>query len=59
MPALASLLCGFIFGLGLVISQMVSPTKVLAFLDFFGIPTGTWDPSLKCAGRRRPPSTGR
>ena len=46
MPALASLACGFIFGLGLVISQMVSPAKVLAFLDFFGIPNGTWDPSL-------------
>jgi uncharacterized protein len=46
MPVLASLLCGFIFGLGLVISQMVSPAKVLAFLDFFGIPNGAWDPSL-------------
>ncbi len=46
MPALASLVCGFIFGLGLVISQMVSPTKVLGFLDVFGIPSGTWDPSL-------------
>jgi uncharacterized protein len=46
MPALASLLCGFVFGLGLVISQMVSPTKVLGFLDVFGIPSGTWDPSL-------------
>ena len=46
MPVLASLLCGFIFGLGLVISQMVSPAKVLAFLDFLGIPSGTWDPSL-------------
>ena len=33
MPVLASLLCGFIFGLGLVISQMVSPAKVLAFLE--------------------------
>jgi hypothetical protein len=46
MPALASLVCGFIFGLGLVISQMVSPAKVLAFLDVFGIADGTWDPSL-------------
>jgi uncharacterized protein len=46
MPVLASLLCGFIFGLGLVISQMVSPAKVLGFLDVFGIPSGTWDPSL-------------
>src|SRR5580704_13331981 len=46
MPVLASLLCGFIFGLGLVLSHMVSPAKVLAFLDFLGIPSGTWDPSL-------------
>jgi uncharacterized protein len=46
MPIIASLLCGFIFGLGLVISQMISPAKVLAFLDIFGIPSGTWDPSL-------------
>ena len=46
MPALASLLCGFIFGLGLVISHMVSPSKILGFLDVFGIPSGTWDPSL-------------
>jgi uncharacterized protein len=72
MPVLASLLCGFIFGLGLVISQMVSPTKVLAFLDVFGIPGGSWDPSLAvvmAAGlavagsgyvliRRRPPLFG-
>lgn len=46
MPVLASLLCGFIFGSGLVISQMVSPAKVLGFLDIFGIPSGSWDPSL-------------
>ena len=25
---------------------MIQPTKVLGFLDFFGIPSGTWDPSL-------------
>jgi uncharacterized protein len=38
----ASLACGFIFGLGLLISGMVSPMKVLAFLDILG----AWDPSL-------------
>jgi uncharacterized membrane protein YedE/YeeE len=38
----ASLACGFIFGLGLLISQMVNPAKVLGFLDIFGI----WDPTL-------------
>jgi uncharacterized membrane protein YedE/YeeE len=46
MPALASLLCGFIFGTGLVISGMVKTTKVLGFLDILGIGNGTWDPSL-------------
>ncbi len=42
MVALASLLCGLVFGWGLMISGMVRPTKVLAFLDIFG----AWDPSL-------------
>jgi uncharacterized membrane protein YedE/YeeE len=42
MPILASLACGFIFGLGLLISGMVQPAKVLGFLDIFG----AWDPSL-------------
>ena len=39
---LASLVCGFIFGLGLLISGMTQPSKVLGFLDIFG----AWDPSL-------------
>ena len=46
MPAFASLLCGIIFGSGLVISGMVRTTKVLGFLDILGIWNGTWDPSL-------------
>ena len=33
---------GLIFGLGLVISDMINPAKVQNFLDF----TGQWDPSL-------------
>jgi uncharacterized membrane protein YedE/YeeE len=33
---------GLIFGLGLVISQMINPAKVQAFLDIFG----KWDASL-------------
>ena len=33
---------GALFGLGLCVSQMVNPAKVLAFLDF----AGAWDPSL-------------
>ncbi len=46
MRALASLVCGFVFGWGLFISAMIQPAKVLGFLDVFGIPGGTWDPSL-------------
>jgi uncharacterized membrane protein YedE/YeeE len=42
MLMLAGLICGFVFGLGLLVSGMVSPTKVLAFLDVLG----PWDPSL-------------
>ena len=42
MLMIASLLCGLVFGAGLLISQMVQPTKVLAFLDI----SGAWDPSL-------------
>lgn len=37
-----SFACGLIFGLGLLVSGMVNPAKVLAFLDIFG----AWDPSL-------------
>jgi uncharacterized protein len=44
--ALASLFCGFIFGLGLLISGMIRPDKVLGFLDVLAIPSGNWDPSL-------------
>ena len=33
---------GIIFGLGLCVSQMVDPIKVLGFLDV----AGAWDPSL-------------
>jgi uncharacterized membrane protein YedE/YeeE len=39
---ISSFLAGIFFGLGLVISQMVNPAKVVAFLDIFG----SWDPSL-------------
>jgi uncharacterized protein len=34
--------CGALFALGLAISGMTHPSKVLAFLDF----AGAWDPSL-------------
>jgi len=35
-------LAGLIFGLGLIVGQMVNPAKVLGFLDVAGM----WDPSL-------------
>lgn len=38
----SALLCGVIFGIGLSLSGMVDPNKVLAFLDL----SGNWDPSL-------------
>jgi uncharacterized protein len=37
-----ALVCGVLFGLGLAVSQMINPAKVLAFLDV----AGAWDPSL-------------
>jgi hypothetical protein len=39
---LTALIAGLVFGLGLAVSQMINPVKVLAFLDLFG----DWDPSL-------------
>ena len=42
MNKLISLTSGIIFGIGLVVSQMINPEKVLGFLDLFG----NWDPSL-------------
>jgi hypothetical protein len=42
MSKLIALLSGVIFGLGLIISEMVNPAKVIAFLDL----AGAWNPSL-------------
>ena len=39
---LLSLLSGLVFGLGLIVSGMSNPAKVLGFLDL----AGAWDPSL-------------
>ena len=44
MQALASFVCGLVFGCGLLISGMTQPSKVLGFLDIFG----RWDPTLAC-----------
>lgn len=42
MFVLTSLLAGLVFGLGLIVSGMANPAKVLGFLDL----AGPWDPSL-------------
>lgn len=39
---LVALISGLLFGLGLTVSRMIDPAKVLGFLDLFG----DWDPSL-------------
>jgi uncharacterized protein len=39
---LAALVVGLIFGLGLAISGMLNPAKVMGFLDL----AGAWDPTL-------------
>lgn len=39
---IVALVAGAIFGLGLTVSQMINPAKVIGFLDIFG----DWDPSL-------------
>lgn len=38
----AALFAGFVFGLGLIISQMINPVKVIGFLDV----VGKWAPNL-------------
>ncbi|MGO4914927.1 DUF6691 family protein [Pseudogemmobacter sp. W21_MBD1_M6] len=42
MKHISSALVGAVFGLGIAISGMANPAKVLNFFDVFG----TWDPSL-------------
>ena len=37
-----SLLSGILFGVGLTVSRMIDPSKVIGFLDV----VGSWDPSL-------------
>jgi uncharacterized membrane protein YedE/YeeE len=39
---ISEFLVGLLFGLGLILSGMTDPGKVIGFLDLFG----TWDPSL-------------
>ena len=42
MQLLIALFAGMVFGLGLIVSGMTDPSKVIGFLD----PAGAWDPSL-------------
>lgn len=42
MIILTAFLSGLIFGVGLLVSGMAEPAKVIGFLDI----TGAWDPSL-------------
>ena len=42
MPIFIAFTSGLLFGLGLIISEMVNPLRVKGFLDIFG----DWDPTL-------------
>ncbi len=42
MTLFAALASGLVFGLGLIVSGMANPAKVIGFLDL----AGAWDPSL-------------
>jgi uncharacterized membrane protein YedE/YeeE len=42
MALFINFICGFLFAIGLALSGMTKPSKVINFLDFFGY----WDPSL-------------
>ncbi|TWX70012.1 YeeE/YedE family protein [Colwellia sp. C1TZA3] len=42
MTNVIALISGLLFGLGLILSEMVNPARVQGFLDWFG----HWDPTL-------------
>ncbi len=42
MQLLVALIAGLLFGIGLILSGMTDPSKVIGFLDL----AGRWDPSL-------------
>lgn len=46
MKLLSALVIGLVFGIGIAISGMMNPAKVLNFFDLAQIWAGTWDPSL-------------
>lgn len=41
-PPVSAIVVGILFGAGLVLSDMINPARVLAFLDI----AGSWDPTL-------------
>jgi hypothetical protein len=51
--SLAAFVVGFVFSMGLGISGMTQPQKVVGFLDLFG----QWDPSLIFCHDRCHPGT--
>jgi uncharacterized membrane protein YedE/YeeE len=46
MKFLTSFIAGLLFGIGLIVAQMVNPQKVLNFLDITSSGKGGWDGSL-------------
>lgn len=42
MTGLSAFLAGLVFGIGLIVSGMTDPSKIIGFLDL----AGRWDPSL-------------
>ena len=44
LPTISSFALGILFGLGLSISEMTDPARVIGFLDI----AGRWDPTLIC-----------
>ena len=44
MNAVSAFVVGLLFGVGLILSGMTDPSKVIGFLDL----AGAWDPSLAC-----------
>ncbi|MDF2232768.1 hypothetical protein P2H44_09405 [Albimonas sp. CAU 1670] len=46
MRRIVAFAAGLVFGLGLLVSDMANPARVLAFLDVLSIADGAWDPTL-------------
>ncbi len=42
LKIISALISGLLFGLGLILSDMINPERILNFLDIFG----AWDPTL-------------